>query len=89
LVLVGDHQSLPNGIEGDEKMSKSNIIRAWKDEEFRSSLGEAEREMIPENPAGLMELTDEALDVLAGGVAQQANSCDWCSCALTEDPPRG
>lgn len=67
-------------------MSKTNIVRAWKDEEFRNSLSDAEREMIPENPAGLMELTDEALDVIAGGVVavDPQASCDWCSCVFAE-----
>ena len=68
-------------------MSKANIIRAWKDEEFRNGLSDAEREMIPENPAGLMELTDEALDVVAGGLVVAANSCDWCSCVLDDGAP--
>ncbi|MFY0525583.1 mersacidin/lichenicidin family type 2 lantibiotic [Archangium gephyra] len=60
----------------------NKIIRAWKDEDFRNELSESEREMIPENPAGMMELTDEALDVLVGGNA--AASCDWCSCVAAE-----
>jgi mersacidin/lichenicidin family type 2 lantibiotic len=64
-------------------MSKIDVIRAWKDEEFRNSLSDAERELVPENPAGMMELTDEALDVIVGGVA--AASCDWCSCILAAE----
>ncbi|MCP3100117.1 mersacidin/lichenicidin family type 2 lantibiotic [Myxococcus sp. K15C18031901] len=57
---------------------KSEIIRAWKDEEFRNQLSQAERDLIPANPAGILELTDEVLEVAAGGL--QAASCDWCSC---------
>lgn len=55
-------------------MKTSDIIRAWKDEEFRNSLSEAERQSLPSNPAGLLELTDEALDSVGGG------SCLCCSC---------
>jgi mersacidin/lichenicidin family type 2 lantibiotic len=44
-----------------------DIIRAWKDEEYRNSLSAAERAMLPENPAGMIELTDEDLDGAAGG----------------------
>ena len=43
-------------------MSHRDIIRAWKDAEFRSSLSEAERAMLPANPAGAIELADPALD---------------------------
>jgi mersacidin/lichenicidin family type 2 lantibiotic len=43
-------------------MSHRDIIRAWKDAEFRSSLSEAERAMLPANPAGAIELADSELD---------------------------
>ncbi len=48
-------------------MSKVDIIRAWKDEEYRSSLSEAERAKLPEHPAGVIELTDVELERVAGG----------------------
>ena len=38
-------------------MTNRDIIRAWKDENYRSSLGAAERAALPENPAGLVELS--------------------------------
>ena len=49
-------------------MSTANIIRAWKDESYRSSLSEAELAALPANPAGVsaasnavsMQLTDGA-----------------------------
>ena len=44
-------------------MSTLDIIRAWKDEEYRLSLGEA----APAHPAGLVELTDADLEQVAGG----------------------
>ena len=44
-----------------------DIIRAWKDAEYRNSLSEAERAALPENPAGLIALTDEDLGAVAGG----------------------
>lgn len=49
-------------------MSHKNIIRAWKDEDFRNSLSEKERELLPDHPAGLVELTDEDLGAAAGGI---------------------
>ena len=48
-------------------MSVENIIRAWKDESFRTSLSDAERALLPENPAGLIDLTAAELDAVAGG----------------------
>jgi mersacidin/lichenicidin family type 2 lantibiotic len=38
-------------------MSKLNIIRAWKDEEYRRGLSDAERACLPGNPAGAVDLT--------------------------------
>jgi len=48
-------------------MSYMEIIRAWKDEEYRLSLSEEQRAQLPENPAGLIELTDVELEVAVGG----------------------
>ena len=48
-------------------MSSRKIIRAWKDESYRLSLSEAERALLPEHPAGAIELTDAAIDGAAGG----------------------
>lgn len=50
-------------------MSPRDIIRAWKDEEYRESLSEAERAQLPEHPAGAAELTDADLEGVAGGLA--------------------
>jgi mersacidin/lichenicidin family type 2 lantibiotic len=49
-------------------MSPLDIIRAWKDEEYRRSLSEAKRALLPAHPAGFIELTDTELDVAAGGL---------------------
>jgi mersacidin/lichenicidin family type 2 lantibiotic len=43
-------------------MSHRDIIRAWKDAEFRCSLSEAERAMLPSHPAGSIELADPELE---------------------------
>jgi mersacidin/lichenicidin family type 2 lantibiotic len=43
-------------------MATLDIIRAWKDEDYRLSLSEAERALLPAHPAGLIELTDVELD---------------------------
>ncbi|HEY9674770.1 MAG TPA: mersacidin/lichenicidin family type 2 lantibiotic [Waterburya sp.] len=48
-------------------MSHEDIIRAWKDEEYRTNLSEEERAQLPKNPAGLIDLTDAEMDAVAGG----------------------
>ena len=48
-------------------MSHGNIVRAWKDEEYRLSLSEAERSRLPEKPVGAIALTDADLAGTAGG----------------------
>ena len=49
-------------------MSIKNIIRAWKDEDYRLNLSEAERALLPEHPAGLIELSGAEMDGVVGGV---------------------
>ena len=45
-----------------------DIIRAWKDEEYRLSLTEEQRALLPDNPAGLLELSDADLENVQGGI---------------------
>jgi mersacidin/lichenicidin family type 2 lantibiotic len=49
-------------------MSQENIIRAWKDENFRQQLSEKERALLPEHPAGAIELAEADLGAVAGGL---------------------
>ncbi len=44
-----------------------DVIRAWKDEEYRNSLSEEQRSQLPENPAG--DLSDTEMEALRGGVS--------------------
>ena len=44
-----------------------DIIRAWKDEDYCSSLNEEELRLLPENPAGIIELSDEQMECVSGG----------------------
>ena len=48
-------------------MEKIDIIRAWKDEEYRNSLTDEQKASAPANPAGMMQLTDAELTAAAGG----------------------
>ena len=59
-------------------MSKKNIIRAWKDEDYRLSLSEAERALLPEHPAGLIELSGAEMDGVAGGGILHSAQLAFC-----------
>lgn len=48
-------------------MKTENIIRAWKDEEYRSTLTDDELAAIPTNPAGPIELQSGVLREISGG----------------------
>jgi mersacidin/lichenicidin family type 2 lantibiotic len=48
-----------------------NIIRAWKDPEYRKTLTAEELASLPENPAGSANLSDEELASVAGGLPVQ------------------
>ncbi|MEQ9358058.1 mersacidin/lichenicidin family type 2 lantibiotic [Coleofasciculus sp. F4-SAH-05] len=50
-------------------MSNIDIIRAWKDEEYRQSLSEEQRSQLPENPAGSLELAEQDMQNLVGGAS--------------------
>ncbi len=48
-------------------MSEQDIIRSWKDPEYRDSLSAEEAGSVPQHPSGLVELSDADLGVVAGG----------------------
>ena len=48
-------------------MNKENIIRAWKDKDFRNSLTEDELNSLPSNPAGMIDISDAELEMANGG----------------------
>ena len=64
-------------------MSKADVIRAWKDPEYRASLGVSELAALPENPAGAIELTDDDLDGQEVGFATTYWTCT-CGTATHE-----
>jgi mersacidin/lichenicidin family type 2 lantibiotic len=48
-------------------MKKIDVVRAWRDEEYRNSLTEEERASLPENPAGMALVEDSVLKTISGG----------------------
>lgn len=65
-------------------MTEIDIIRAWKDAAYRNSLSESERALLPENPAGLIELSDADL-MVAGGYELLCTCCCCCSCSCNRE----
>ena len=56
-------------------MSSFDIVRAWKDPEYRLDLNPEEQALLPEHPAGSIELMDEQLHSVAGGSGTGLNGC--------------
>lgn len=58
-----------------------DVIRAWRDEDYRNSLTEEERANLPESPAGVSVVSDEILRSITGGCAsypQQTTAMHSC-----------
>ena len=51
-----------------QTLTVQDIIRAWKDTNFRDSLSKEQRAQLPANPAGLIEIDDEQLVQATGGI---------------------
>jgi mersacidin/lichenicidin family type 2 lantibiotic len=62
-------------------MRKLDVARAWKDEDYRMSLSDDERRTLPTNPAGLIEISDNELGAVAGGIDAPGSALPAiCSC---------
>ena len=69
-------------------MSRSNVIRAWKDPAYRNSLSTAEQADLPANPAGAIEVSDRDHGKVAGGLRPHtlADECGatYLTCTLAQ-----
>jgi len=69
-------------------MNKTDVIRAWKDPAYRATLSEEELAALPQNPAGLADLSDDQLRIASGAetAITTAPTCtmntflNWRSC---------
>lgn len=50
-------------------MNLKHIIESWRDEEYRESLNDETRSLLPESPAGEIELTEADLADIDGGTS--------------------
>ncbi len=54
-----------------------NIARAWKDAEYRKTLSAAELALVPENPVGAVDISeDEASDIM--GMTSNCGGSNTC-----------
>jgi len=60
-------------------MTIANIIRAWEDPEYRKSLRAEELAMLPENPVGQIELTEDELSEVLGARSGNSQTCNTYS----------
>jgi mersacidin/lichenicidin family type 2 lantibiotic len=62
-------------------MAAVDVIRAWKDADYRESLTAEELASLPANPAGMVELSDNELLGVTGGLMiepmTQTRGCDY------------
>jgi mersacidin/lichenicidin family type 2 lantibiotic len=68
-------------------VSEEDIIRAWNDEEYRSTLSDEEKAKLPPNPAGEIELTDEDLAQIQGGLDPGTTITTIFTIGVTPCPP--
>jgi mersacidin/lichenicidin family type 2 lantibiotic len=66
-------------------MEDKNVVRAWKNVEFRYSLSEEERAALPAHPAGLMAMADDQVTHAVGGSSEHILTWGCCH-GFTTDP---
>jgi mersacidin/lichenicidin family type 2 lantibiotic len=73
-------------------MTTRDVIRAWRDPDFRAGLTNDQRSALPKHPSGLIDLKDDDLsDVAAGAttlpctivITVTANFSCWFACNTT------
>jgi mersacidin/lichenicidin family type 2 lantibiotic len=61
-----------------------DIVRAWKDPLYRSQLSEAQQELLLEHPIGVIELSDEELTGIAGGLPCASGTVSCCEMTVSD-----
>jgi len=59
-------------------MRTEEIVRGWKDGAHQLGLSDGERAFLPDNPAGVIELTDAELNGIHGG--SMITVCSFMPC---------
>lgn len=70
-----------NYYEKENTMTKKiDINRALRDEDYLASLSEAERALVPANPAGIVAISDDDLAGARGGLPITCPSSNYSAC---------
>jgi len=64
-------------------MRSDEIVRSWKEEAYQSGLRDNERDLPPDNPAGVFELTDAEIIGINGGSVITVCSFMPCESLIT------
>ncbi len=70
-------------------ISGKDIVRAWKDADYRESLSAEDRAALPNHPAGLVDLSDAELESVLGAAFDlephltPGTATGWQRCELT------
>jgi mersacidin/lichenicidin family type 2 lantibiotic len=70
------------------ELRKIDIIRAWRDPEYRNTLSADELLHLPSHPAGLVELSDEELGRASGMYAAPSTTAPECTMSTFSHGPR-
>ena len=77
--VVGAGLALPAAARAAGQLSNEEIIRAWKDQDFRNSLTPEQLARLPEHPSGGIEIQaanrDEAAGFFAPGPGTRGRGC--------------
>jgi mersacidin/lichenicidin family type 2 lantibiotic len=65
-------------------VSEVDIVRAWRDEDYRLSLSDQDRAVLPESPVGVIDLSDLDLEGAVGAASQHIGTLGCCG-GLTTD----
>ncbi len=68
-------------------MKKRDVIRAWRDGEYYSSLSNEERAALPDSPASVIDISDDVLANISGGCSLGEPKCPT-SAICSPCPPR-
>jgi mersacidin/lichenicidin family type 2 lantibiotic len=67
-------------------MTHAEIVRAWKDADYRDGLGDEARRRVPAHPAGVIELSDADMGAVIGGAGNTEHSGCTYEVGCTQAP---
>lgn len=59
-------------------MDIGKIVKAWRDDDYRLTLSDAEMAVMPQLPVGVAELSDVDLEVVSGADSESLRSKGCC-----------